>query len=475
MKRKDLQHLKWETSSFPTPSTAATASTTLEGISIQQRYTEEDVNFLEAFDYAAGFAPYVRGISPLMYVQQPWKIQQSLPTHTLEEANSTYHTQIQQGQKDLVFDFYSTENQQKSTQSKGLLVQNIEEMKLLLHQLPLTDVVATIRTDEAFLPLLALYLVAAEEEGIAMKLLRGNLQYDAFSFVPAHAAILQQAIYDSLVYVNQYVPHFQVLSLSNQQLKKANCTADQEIAYTVMQGLTYITAGLKAQIPVDYTATHLAVVWQMGLNPLMDIAKMRAIRLLWARALHAFDPKNEQALTLHLHAQLPTKQEGEKEDITAATIAATAAIFGGAQTLVLGKDAVIQEEYTVKQLDVFLQEEMKGTKTIDPWAGSYYLENLTFHIAEKAWEIVQHKEDPMHMASDFLLSIQPKANGLEKEQRARTVSKATPLQRDEQKVDTALVQLKNAVLHSNDNLLALAIEAVRARATTTEIQQALLS
>lgn len=472
MKRKDLQHLKWDASSFPTPSTT-TIGITLEGIPIKQHYTEEDIECIEEIDFAAGFAPYVRGISPLMYVQQPWKIQQSLPIHTLEEANSCYLTQIQQGQKDLVFDFQSTENQQKSTPSKGLVIQHVEEMKLLLHQLPLAEIIATIRTDEAFLPLLALYLVAAEEEGIAMKHLRANLQYDSFGFVPAHAAILQRAIHDSLVYVYQYVPQVQVLSLSNQQLKKTNCTADQEIAYTVMQGLTYVSAGLEAQIPADYAATHLAVTWQMGLNPLMDIAKMRAIRLLWARALHAFEPKNEQALALHLHAQLPTKEENEKEDLTTATIASTAAIFGGAQTLVLGLDAIIQAEHTVEQLHAYLQEEMKGTKTIDPWAGSYYLENLTFRIAEKAWEIVQHKDDTKHITSDFLFSIQPKAN--EQEEQARTVAKATPLQRNEQEVNTVLAQLKNAVLYSNGNLLALAIEAARARATTTEIQQALFS
>ncbi|WP_410880066.1 methylmalonyl-CoA mutase family protein [Myroides sp. DW712] len=478
MKRKDLQHLKWDASSFPTPSTAI-VGTTPTGTPNQQHYTEEDIECLEEIDFAAGFAPFVRGISPLMYVQQPWKIQHALQNNTLEEANSFYHTQIERGQKDLFFDFHSSKSQQESSHIKRFAIQSVEEMKLLLHQLPLGDVIATIRTDEAFLPLLALYLVAAEEEGIPMKLLRGNLQYDSFGFVPAHAAILQRAIHDSLVYVSQYAPHFQVLSLSNQQLKKANCTADQEIAYTVMQGLTYVSAGRKAQIPVDYTATHLAVIWQMGLNPLMEIAKMRAIRLVWARTLHAFEPKNEQALALHLHAQLPTKEENEKEDLTTATIASTAAIFGGAQTLVVGQNAVIQTAYTVEQLHTFLQKEIKGANTVDPWGGSYYLENLTFRIAEKAWEIVQQKEDTMHLSSDFLLSIQQNLNEQELQEKAKatTVSKdiPLPLQRDTQKVNTALAQLKNAVLYSNGNLLALAIDAARARATKTEIQQALLS
>lgn len=209
----------------------------------------------------------------------------------------------------------------------------------------------------------------------------------------------------------------------------------------------------------------------------MDLAKMRAIRLLWARAIHAFQPKNEQVLALHLHAQLPTKEENEKEDITAATIASTAAIFGGAQTLVLSIDSAIQAESTVKQLHTFLQEEMKGTKTVDPWAGSYYLENLTFRIAEKAWEILQDREDTRNLTPDFLSRIYTTVNEKQQKEKGTTGSTTTvfPLQRDSQKVNAALAKLKSAVLHSNGNLLALAIEAAKARATTAEIQQALFS
>ena len=472
MKRKDLQHLKWDAASFPPPSTT-TAGTTLEGIFIQQHYTEEDIEAIETIDFAAGFAPFVRGISPLMYVQKPWTIQLPLSTTSLEEANAFYHAQLKQGLKELVLDLLAPDTTKKSIPQKGLVIDHVEQMKLLVQQIPLATITPVIRTDEAFLPLLAMYLVAAEEEGIDRKLLRGKVQYDAFSFHPSHATIVHQAIRDSLSYAKEHVPNVQVLSISNQQIKKANGTADQEIAYAIAQGLAYVSAGLQAHIPVDYTATHLSYTYQMGNNPLMDMAKMRATRLVWARALHSFHPKNEQALALHLHAQVSTDSEA-KEYVSQATLAATAAICGGAQTLVV--EPTSQGESCGLQLHAFLQEEMKTTKTVDPFGGSYYLEHLTLTLADKAWSLLENMGEASNFTPAFLHSLlqqDPVAKPKEVIAKAATSIETLPQQRDTQKVEAALTQLQQAVGCTTDNLLALAMEAVRVRATTAEIQQAL--
>ena len=471
MKRKDLQHLNLDSVSLSTASTSS-ATTAIEGLVIQKKYTEGDIEALETIDFAAGFAPYVRGISPLMYVQQPWQIQLIPATNQVEAANSSYRKQIALGQKNLLFDLSS------STSAGGLTIYTVEDVKILFNQLPLTEISATIRTNEALLPLLAMYIVAAQEQGIETKLLRGNLQYDVLDFTVESTPSLQKAILDSLNYTYRHMPHFKVLSLSNQHLKKGNFTADQEIAYSLAQGLTYIKAGVDAQIPIDSIASQFTFSWYAGANYFMEIAKMRAARLVWSRLIQSFHPKNEQSLALTIQTQTELWGKEINNDLTRVTTASTAAIFGGTQALAIAFDHPAYGEHTALQLHQFIQSEMKATKTVDPWAGSYYVEHTTLALAEKAWNILEaitSMEDitPQEEQDIRKQNTQTTTLAVDEEQMKRLA--ITKAQRNTQKVEETLTRLTQAVANPNSNLLTVTIEAVKERATVEEIQLALLS
>lgn len=476
MKRKDLQHLNLNSTSFNTVPMSA-ACTVIEGIDIRQNYTAKEVEDIEPIDFAAGFAPFVRGISSLMYVQQPWNIQLLPATHALEAGNTSYRKQIALGQKNLLFDLSS------QTTAGSLTIQTVEDVKILLAQLPLAEITTTIRTNEALLPLFAMYLVTAQELGIDTKHLRGNLQYDVLDFTTDSAPSLQKAILDSLVYTAQYMPHFKVLSLSNGYLKKINSTADQEVAYSLAQGLTLVTAGIKAQLPVDYAASQVVFSWTVGVNYFMEIAKMRATRLLWSKLISSLEPKNEQTLALPIQAQTQTWGTETTGDLTPTTLAATAAIFGGAQALAIAFDHPSYGEHTALQLHKFIQEEMKATKTVDPWAGSYYVEHTTLTLAEQAWntlKTINSADSIAHLVTQVALQKESSqqrdtdtTSAIDPIQVQRTAS--IKAQRDTKKVEAALTQLSQAAANPNANLLALAIEAAKERATTEEIQLALLS
>ncbi|WP_158961250.1 methylmalonyl-CoA mutase family protein [Myroides fluvii] len=475
MKRKDVQHLNLNSTSFNTASTPS-VSTTIEGMVIQQKYEKEDIEALDAVDFAAGFAPYVRGISPLMYVQQPWEIQLLPATNQLEAGNISYRKQIALGQKHLLFDL------SPSTSAGGFSIHTVEDVKILIDQLPLAEITATIRTNEALLPLLAMYIVAAQEQGIDTKFLRGNLQYDAFDFAPNTITPLHKAILDSLDYTYQHMPHFKVLSLSNHHLKKKKLSADQEIAYSLAQGLTYIKSGVSEKIPIDYIASQVTFSWYTGVNYFMEIAKMRATRWLWSRLVHSFHPKSEQSLALTIQTQTERWGADTKDDLTRVTTASTTAVFGGTQALAIAFDHTAYGEHTALQLHQFMQEEMKATKTVDPWAGSYYVEHTTLALAEKAWNILEEicpTDDLVAISLQKEHETQQQQNGdttaffpdtMQKERQA-----VIKVERDTQKVEWALTQLTQGVSNPTHNLLALAIEAVKVRATTEEIQRALFS
>ncbi|MGG5507951.1 MULTISPECIES: methylmalonyl-CoA mutase family protein [unclassified Myroides] len=475
MKRKDLQHLNLNSTSFNTAPKSST-HTVIEGIDIRQNYSAKDVEAIE-LDFAAGFAPFVRGISPLMYVQQPWNSELLPATNALEAGNISYRKQLALGQKNLLFDLSS------QTTAGSFTIDTVEDLNVLLAQLPLAKITATIRTNEALLPLLAQYFVAAQEQGIDPKLLHGNLQYDALDFTDESAPLLQKAILDSLVYTSQYMPNFKILSLSNSSLKERNSTAAQEIAYSLAQGLALVTAGVQAQLPLDYVASQVVFSWTVGVNHFMEIAKMRAARLLWAKLIRRFEPKNEQTLALSIQAQTQTWGTEPTGDLTRTMVASTAAIFGGTQALSLAFDHPSYGEHTALQLHKFIQEEMKATKTVDPWAGSYYVEHTTLTLAEQAWNILA-TIDPTDPIAHLVSQTVPQKESSQ-QQIADTTSPRDPIQaqrlasvkaqRNIKKVEAALARLTQAATQSTSNLFALAIEAARERATTEEIQRALLS
>ncbi|WP_060875010.1 methylmalonyl-CoA mutase family protein [Myroides odoratus] len=476
MKRKDLQHLKIDSTLFGIQSSSP-VTTTIEDIVIQQTDRTEDNLALEDFHYAAGFAPYVRGISPTLYVQQPWQSNQVPQSSSLEKCNQIYRNQIQQGQTEIML--ISNPSQEQNA------IHSIEEMKVLLNQLPLHEIAVSLYTDESILPLLACYLAAAEELGFEGKSLSGHVQYDLLLTVLTSNGLYtletaHRIVADLNEYMHQNHPKFNAISLSNKVFQSLNLTADQELAYSLAHGIDQIKAISTPVLSIDYLATHLSFAWSADFHHFTTIAKMRAARGIWAKLLKALNVKNEQALALSIRTQtlpIPLDPNEALEALGPATIEATAAIFGGTQALHLQLPPTPSIGLTAGQMQRFLVEELKSCKTVDPWAGSYYVEKLTLDIANKTWETLQEIERTG--------GIQPILNQLIQTQIAKQLAeepKPSPValavdpipSRQTQEVEKALFKLSKGVQTPGENVLALAIEAVKARATLREIHQALL-
>lgn len=505
MKRKDLNHLKIDATAFQSK-TDSTTSKTVDGIRIESRYTEEAIALLEDIDLAAGFAPYVRGIDALMYVQKPWQIKQSSPEIEAEKCNRFYRNQVAKHEKEITLDLHAITqkglespslNAEQTTDSTGVILDTVEDMKVLLNQLPLSEISVSIQTGEAILPILAFYIVAAQELGIDTQALRGDLHYDGLEInqnsLAFNSSTSTKIHTDSLVYMHQYMPKFNVLSFSNNTLKRLNVTADQEVAFSLIQGLQLIKIGLQAQIPIDYLASHLSFTWTLGLNHFMEIAKMRAARLLWSKLIKPFNPKNEQSLALHINTQTASDTKvttNPIDHLTPSTIEAATAVFGGVQSLQIQTSLSANSDMT-NAIHHYLELETKSCKTIDPWAGSYYVEKLTLDIADKAWNLIEEMKEleltEIHPA--LIRSLEVSKSEKVIEEQTNTEKKPAfdaviikqyserleqlKANRDVQKVQAALTQLTANKSTSEDNLVALAIEAARARATIEEIQTAL--
>lgn len=470
MKRKDLQHLKIDSTLFETKS-ASPVPTAIEDIAKPQTDGEED------FHYAAGFAPYVRGISPTMYVQKPWQSNQVPQSSTLEKCNQVYRNQIQQGQKEIML--ISNPSQQQNT------IHSIEEMKVLLDQLPLHEIAVSLYTDESILPLLACYLAAAEELGFDGKSLSGHVHYDLvlpvftsnglYSLETAH-----QLVADINGYMHQHHPAFNALSLSNKAFQLLKLPAEQELAYSLAHGVDQIKAIATPAISVDYLATHLSYVWSVDTHHFTTLAKMRAARGLWAKLLKSLNVKNEQALALSIRTQtrpIPLDSNEAMEALGPVAIEATAAIFGGTQALHLQLPPIPSTGLTAGQMQRFLMEEIKSCKTVDPWAGSYYVEKLTQDIAKKTWDTLQEIENKGGIQSTLTQLIQTqlaKQPTVESKPSDETVAADQIPSRQTKEVEKALANLTEGIQTPSENVLALAIKAVKARATLSEIHQALL-
>lgn len=472
MKRKDLQHLKIDSTLFETPSNS-TVTTTVEGIAIQKQYSEEAIKTLEDMDFASGFAPFVRGISPTMYVQQPWQMNQVPQNATLEKANQVYRNQVNQGQKEITLIAPTTSSTEKTQPN----IHSIEEMKVLLAQLPLDELTVALYADDTIVPLLACYLAAAEELGFEGQCLSGYIHSDlllpilttngTYSLEKANKVAL-----DILGYLHQYHPNFNGVSLSNAALKTFNLTADQELAYSLLQGIDLLQKGSTRNIPLDYLATHLSYSWSLGSNHFIEIAKMRAARGVWSTLLQPFNLKSEQASALSIRTQtsaLNSENTDSMDNLSRATVQATAAIFGGTQALHLQLPPTASTQLTAGQMQRFLVEEIKSCKTIDPWAGSYFVEKITLDIAEKTVNRIQTLTDNG--------GIQPVLEELLQTQRKETVPTETKTKRpySSKAVEHALAKLSHSVQIQGENVLALAIEAVKARATLEEIHQAIVN
>ncbi|SFN96203.1 methylmalonyl-CoA mutase [Paenimyroides ummariense] len=508
---------------------------TAEGIQVKQTYTLADVEELEHIGFGAGFAPNLRGPYATMYVRRPWTIRQYAGFSTAEESNDFYRRNLAAGQKGLsvAFDLathrgYDSDHERVvgDVGKAGVAIDSVEDMKILFDQIPLDEMSVSMTMNGAVLPILAFYIVAAKEQGVDEKLLSGTIQNDILKeFMVRNTYIYpptpsMKIIADIFDYTSKNMPKFNSISISGYHMQEAGATADIELAYTLADGLEYIRTGLAAGMKVDEFAPRLSFFWAIGMNHFMEIAKMRAGRMIWAKLIKQFNTNSEKSLALRTHCQTSGWSLTEQDpfnNVARTAIEAAAAAFGGTQSLhtnALDEAIALPTDFSARiarNTQIFLQEETKICKTVDPWAGSYYVESLTAEIAEKAWKLIEEVESYGGMTKAIEAGI-PKMRIEEAAARKQAridsgqdiivgvnkyrLEKEDPLQilevdnqvvrqqqierlnkikatRDNNKVKQSLTALTNAAKTGEGNLLALAVTAAENRVTLGEISDAL--
>lgn len=507
---------------------------TLENIQMKPLYTAADLSDVDHLEFLSGIAPFLRGPYPAMYVNQPWTIRQYAGFSTAEESNAFYRRNLAAGQKGLsvAFDLathrgYDSDHPrvEGDVGKAGVAVDSILDMKILFDGIPLDKMSVSMTMNGAVLPILAFYIVAAEEQGVHRSKLSGTIQNDILKeymvrntyIYPPEASM--RIIADIFSYTSKHMPKFNSISISGYHMQEAGATADIELGYTLANGLEYVRTGLKAGIDVDSFAPRLSFFWAIGMNYFMEVAKLRAARLLWAKLMKTFDPKNEKSMALRTHSQTSGWSLTEQDpfnNVTRTCIEAMAAVLGHTQSLhtnALDEAIALPTDFSARiarNTQLFLQEETGICDVVDPWGGSYYVETLTHELAHKAWEHIQEVELLGGMAKAIETGL-PKMRIEEAAARRQAhidsgketiigvnkyrSEKEDPIEvlevdnaavreaqikrlqelranRDELRVEQALRAITHAAETGEGNLLALAIEAARARASLGEISGA---
>lgn len=535
--RKNIQHITLEGKNLKpkTNSNPKQNFLTAEGIEVKPTYSEADLEGLEHIGFAAGFAPNLRGPYSTMYVRRPWTIRQYAGFSTAEESNAFYRRNLEAGQKGLsvAFDLathrgYDSDHERVvgDVGKAGVAIDSVEDMKILFDQIPLDQMSVSMTMNGAVLPILAFYIVAAKEQGVDKKLLSGTIQNDILKeFMVRNTYIYpptpsMKIIADIFEYTSKYMPKFNSISISGYHIQEAGGTNDIELAYTLADGLEYVRTGLAAGMDIDKFAPRLSFFWAIGMNHFMEIAKMRAGRMLWAKLIKQFNPKDQKSLALRTHCQTSGWSLTEQDpfnNVARTAIEAMGAALGGTQSLhtnALDEAIALPTDFSARiarNTQIFIQEETKITKTVDPWAGSYYVENLTAEIAEKAWKLIEEVESYGGMTKAIEAGI-PKMRIEEAAARKQAridsgqdiivgvnkyrLEKEDPLQilevdnqvvrqqqierlnkikatRNNDKVQECLNKLTESAKTGQGNLLELAVEAAENRATLGEISDAL--
>lgn len=508
---------------------------TPEQIPVKSIYTPQDLQGMEHLNYAAGVAPFLRGPYSTMYVMRPWTIRQYAGFSTAEESNAFYRRNIAAGQKGLsvAFDLathrgYDSDHERVvgDVGKAGVAVDSILDMKILFDQIPLEKMSVSMTMNGAVLPILAFYIVAAEEQGASMDQLTGTIQNDILKeFMVRNTYIYppkpsMKIIADIFEFTSKNMPKFNSISISGYHMQEAGATCDIEMAYTLADGLEYIRAGINAGMDIDKFAPRLSFFWAIGMNHFMEIAKMRAARMIWAKLIQQFNPKNPKSLALRTHSQTSGWSLTEQDpfnNITRTCIEATAAALGHTQSLhtnALDEAIALPTDFSARiarNTQIYLQEETSICKSVDPWAGSYYVESLTHDIAHRAWKLIEEVESLGGMAAaiesgvpkmrieeasarkqaridsnrDTILGINKYR--LEKEDPIETLEVDNSLvreaqlkrlaelkaNRNEEECQASLAKLSEVAGSGKGNLLEHAIDCARKRASLGEISSAL--
>ncbi|MGA9649565.1 methylmalonyl-CoA mutase, partial [Pedobacter sp.] len=536
MRRKDIQHIKISTE-VPENEEIKRDTTfmTVDEIVMAPSYSEADVTDAEHLDFGAGFPPYLRGPYATMYVSKPWTIRQYAGFSTAEESNDFYKKNLASGQKGLSIAFdlptqrgYDSDHERVTADvgKAGVAIDSVEDMKRLFDGIALDEISVSMTMNGAALPIMAFYIVAAEEKGIAPEHLIGTIQNDILKefmvrntyIYPPEASL--KIISDIFEYTYKKLPKFHSISISGYHMQEAGATADLELAYTLADGLEYIRTGLATGMTIDDFAANLSFFWAIGMNHFTEIAKLRAARILWAKLVKQFNPQNPKSMMLRTHCQTSGWSLTEQDpfnNVARTCIEAAAAVFGGTQSLhtnALDEAIALPANYSARiarNTQLYLREETKITKSVDPWGGSYYVESLTNQLTEKAWTLIEEIESLGGMTKAIATGIpklrieaaaakkQAKIDSnqetiigvnkyrLDDEEKVsiRDIDNnkvmiqqlaqiaAVKANRDEVLVEKCLNNLTECAGDKQGNLLELSIEAARNRATLGEISFAL--
>ena len=519
----------------PAAASAADIWRTLEQIDIKALHTAADLDQVDHLGFVAGIPPYLRGPYPTMYAARPWTIRQYAGYSTAEESNAFYRRNLAAGQKGLsvAFDLathrgYDSDHPrvEGDVGMAGVAVDSVLDMNILFDGIPLEQMSVSMTMNGAVLPVLAFYIVAAEEQGVAPAQLAGTIQNDilkeymvrnTYIYPPAQS---MRIVADIFAHCAAEMPKFNSISISGYHIQEAGATADIELAYTLANGLQYLRAGLAAGLDIDAFAPRLSFFWGIGMNYFMEIAKLRAARLLWAKLVKQFKPKQPKSMALRAHCQTSgwsLQQKDPYNNVIRTCLEAMAAVLGGTQSLhtnALDEAIALPTDFSARiarNTQLFLQHETGITDVVDPWGGSYLVEKLTHDLAQRAWAHIQEIEALGGMTKALETGL-PKLRIEEAAARRQAhidsgaetiigVNKYRPSQeepiayrevdnravraaqvarlhqlraeRDEPAVQAALNELTSCARTGDGNLLALAVEAARARATTGEISLAL--
>lgn len=508
---------------------------TNEQLDVKPLYTKADLEGLEHLDYLSGLPPFLRGPYPTMFVQRPWTIRQYAGFSTAEESNAFYRRNLAMGQKGLSIAFdlathrgYDSDHPRVigDVGKAGVAVDSILDMKILFDQIPLDQMSVSMTMNGAVIPIMAFYIVAAEEQGVKPELLNGTIQNDILkeymvrnTYIYPPAASMK-IIADIFRYTSVHMPKFNSISISGYHMHEAGATADLEMAYTLADGLEYVRTAIKAGIDIDVIAPRLSFFWAEGMNYFMEIAKLRGARVLWAKIIKDFNPKNSKSMALRTHSQTSGWSLTEQDpynNITRTCIEALAATMGHTQSLhtnSLDEAIALPTDFSARiarNTQLYLQHETGVCKVIDPWAGSYYVESLTNALMHKAWEHIMEVEKLGGMAkaietglpkmrieeaaarrqakidsgadvivgvnkyrpeTEVAMDILEVDNSAVREAQLARLNKLRK-ERNNEEVKASLAAITKCAENGEGNLLELAIDAARKRASLGEISDAM--
>ncbi len=533
--RKDFSTIPYQRTNIVRQQEEVLSEENAEGIIIPTAFSEGDIQEKKQLHFAAGIVPFLRGPYSSMYVQKPWTIRQYAGFSTAEESNAFYRKNLAAGQKGLSIAFdlathrgYDSDHERVvgDVGKAGVAIDSVEDMKILFDQIPLNEMSVSMTMNGAVLPIMAFYIVAAEEQGVAPAQLSGTIQNDilkefmvrnTYIYPPEHS---MKIIADIFEYTSRNMPRFNSISISGYHMQEAGATADIELAYTLADGLEYIRTGISAGLKIDDFAPRLSFFWAIGMNHFMEIAKMRAARMLWAKMVKQFNPAKEKSMALRTHCQTSGWSLTEQDpfnNVTRTCIEALAAAMGHTQSLhtnALDEAIALPTDFSARiarNTQIILQQETDICRTVDPWGGAYYVEYLTGQVAHKAWALIEEVEALGGMAkaietgipkmrieeaaakkqaridsgkdiivgvnryvseNDVAFDILEVDNTKVRQQQLERLERVKK-ERNSGKAQEAMNALTEAASTGKGNLLELAVAAARERATLGEISAAL--